>query len=327
MPGKVLLIDVDSTIPNLALMKVSYWYKLKGFDVSLIKCNIPYYPHRRKGVFRIDTSFYDVSLASSIFFGSRDYIEGDIDAFGGSGFSLSRVLPNEIEYGGVDYSIYPDNDTSYGFITRGCIRKCRFCIVPKKEGYIRKCGTIYDIIKHDKVCFLDNNILAYKDAKKVLAELVNLGVKCQFKQGFDLRLCDVNVSYLLRKLNYLGDYIFAFDNIKDFKIIKEKLSLFSWRWEDQFKFYVYVSKDTAIRDAVFRVNFLKKEKCLAYLMRDVNCWDVDSVNKNFWIDFAAYCNQPAFFKKMSFSEFMDKRTNNIVRRDCSINLYRQAGGV
>lgn len=31
---KVLLVDVDSKIPNLALMKISAWHKLNGDDVG-----------------------------------------------------------------------------------------------------------------------------------------------------------------------------------------------------------------------------------------------------------------------------------------------------
>ena len=38
----VLLIDADSTIPNIALMKLSAWHKSLGDDVELVRANLPY---------------------------------------------------------------------------------------------------------------------------------------------------------------------------------------------------------------------------------------------------------------------------------------------
>lgn len=93
--------------------------------------------------------------------------------------------------------------------------------VPKKEGYIHKVNNVEDIIRHKKVKFLDNNILAYEHHYNILEKLIELNIKCQFNQGLDIRLIDKNNSILLSKLNYLNEYIFAFDNIKYKNIIKE----------------------------------------------------------------------------------------------------------
>jgi len=41
---KVLLIDADSTIPNISLKKLSTWHKSLGDDVELVRVNLPYYP-------------------------------------------------------------------------------------------------------------------------------------------------------------------------------------------------------------------------------------------------------------------------------------------
>ena len=43
---KILLIDADSTIPNLALMKLSAYWKRQGFVVDFLALHIPYYPSR-----------------------------------------------------------------------------------------------------------------------------------------------------------------------------------------------------------------------------------------------------------------------------------------
>ncbi len=321
---KVLLVDVDSKIPNLALMKISNYYKRNGLEVELRKLGYDYYPKKKKPTI-IDGSEYDAIFISVIFPTNKDMFEiiNNLNVYiGGTGYEITKKLPMEIDDEDCDYSIYEDNDMSYGFITRGCIRNCPFCFVPKKEGMIHKDRDIKDIIRHKKVIFMDNNILAYKDHKKILKELVDMKIRCQFNQGLDIRLVDEENIKLLSELNYMGEYIFAFDNICYKDLIKQKLTLvkkyISKDWK--LKFYIYVSPEMNIKDDVkYRVEFCRENKILPYLMRDITCWDSDK--RNFYIDLAAYCNQPSFFKKTTFKQFMDKRTNNLERRKRSVEIY------
>ena len=146
---KIGLYDVDSKIPNLPLMKLSAWHKQKGDQVE------KYSP-----LFHFS---YDKIYASKVFFDSnKGYLRNDM-IIGGSGYNLTLKLSHEIEH------IYPDYDLynckhAMGFITRGCIRKCGFCIVPRKEGYIRKNADLSEFCKEqEKVMLLDNNILAYEN--------------------------------------------------------------------------------------------------------------------------------------------------------------------
>ena len=84
--------------------------------------------------------------------------------------------------------------------------------------------------------------------------------------------------------------------------------------------FLYCHPDMNIKeDVVYRVNWCKNNKVLPYLMRDQSCWQ--SENRDFYIDLCAYCNQVSLFKKMTFDDFMQKRTNNIERRNKSIKLY------
>jgi hypothetical protein len=315
---KVLLIDADSTIPNLALMKLSSYYKSIGASVDFVRLCIPYYPRFKKTTFNINTEKYDQVLCSVIFPGNAMHIKGHNIHFGGTGFDISVKLPDNIESLDPDYTIYPDNDKSYGFLTRGCIRKCSFCFVPKKEGEIRQVSTVSKIVRHPITIFMDNNILALPSHKEILQELADKKTKCQFNQGLDLRLVDAENSILLSKIKYFREYIFAFDdwNYKD--LLESKLALLSWRKDWQLKFFVYVHPDMTIYETVNRINWLKDHKCLPYIMRDISCWD--SSEKNFYTDIAAWCNQPAFFKKMKFSEFISKRCKNEERNKRSNNL-------
>ena len=316
----VLLIDADSVIPNIPLMKISQWHKGNGDRVLLHRHNLPYYPNRKKAHYYVPVGF-DKIYCSVVFEGNKEFIHGDNIVFGGTGVNLTTVLPPEIERCDLDYSLYPDNDTSYGFITRGCIRKCSFCKVPAKEGYIHKVSDIDKIVKHKKVKFLDNNILAYSEHKSILRELVDKKIKCQFNQGLDIRLLDSENSKLLSQLNYLHEYIFAFDAWKYKEIIENKLKLLSWTKDWQLKFYVYVHPEMPIEETVKRIVYLKEHKCLPYVMRDIRCWD--SVNNEFYIDICAYTNQVHLFKKMEFRDFLIKRHTSKKRINQSLRIWNE----
>lgn len=147
---KIGLIDVDGhNFPNLALMKLSSWHKGRGDDVE-------WWDGFRH---------YDRVYMSKVFTFSSDVdtvIDADEIIRSGTGYKDYGSLPPEIESMVPDYSIYPSVDYAIGFLTRGCIRACPWCIVPKKEGRIRPAATWREIKRtdSDKIVFLDNNVLA-----------------------------------------------------------------------------------------------------------------------------------------------------------------------
>jgi len=321
---KILLVDVDSKIPNLVLMKLSTYYKNKGYEVELEKIGLSFYKNSKDQII-IDASEYNRVFVSVVFSTNNNIIRvlgcNDV-SFGGTGHNILTKLPDYIDNCEEDYSLYPDNDISYGFITRGCIRSCPFCFVPKKEGMIYKYREIEQIVKHKKVKFLDNNILAWKDCEKEFQKIIDMKLRCQFNQGLDIRLLTEKKAELLSKMNYMGEYLFAFDNIEDLKLINDKLKLFkkyvSKDWKC--KFFIYCNSNMPLPEVLFRVNWCKENKVLPYLMRDLNCYDSDK--RDFYIDLAAYCNQPSCFKKMTFDEFIVKRTKNVERQKKSSALFK-----
>ncbi len=176
-----------------------------------------------------------------------------------------------------------------------------------------------EIVKHKKVKFLDNNFLAYNECEEIMEELIEKNIRCEFNQGLDLRLITERKAELLSKLNYMGEYVLEFDDIrlkdvifKKFNILKKYITR-DWK----IKFFIYCNADMPLKDVIYRINWCKENKCLPYFMRDINCWD--SANKHLYIDLAAWCNQPAFFKKTTFREFMIKRTNNKERQESCSN--------
>lgn len=320
MTKKIKLIDADSKIPNLALMKLSTYYKDKGYTVDFEHFDMPYYPSKQKTLKYINSDGYDRVFCSVVFQGNKDWIfdNGNVE-YGGTGVSLKKELPEEIEGTEPDYSLYPENKKSWGFISRGCIRNCPFCVVPEKEGMIRQVNNVSDIVRHKKTEFLDNNILALQNHLEILSELVEKKIRCRFNQGLDIRLLTADSSDLLSKMNYMGEYIFAFDDLSYMPVIKEKIKLLSWRKPWQIKMYIYINPEMDFVNITKRIDWMREKKILPYAMRDISCWD--STNHAFYTDVAAYCNQPNMFKKKTFADFLEIRHKDKNRINESTNIY------
>ena len=321
--GRVLLVDADSSIPNLALMKLSAYLKSIGVHVDLVTLNIPYYPSRRKKEYLVDTTGYDQTVCSCIFNKSWQLIRcpaGGQILFGGTGSDNKHVLPVHIDSFEPDYSLYPDNDIAYGFISRGCNRKCYFCVVPEKEGRTRQVSNIGQIIGgFKKVKFMDNNFLQLPNHIELLQELVSKKIRCQFNQGLDIRLITTENSALLRRLKYIGEFTFAFDDYGYRAFIENRLKLLPWRRGWQFRFFIYTHPDMSHGEVVKRVLWCKRNECLPYVMRDVTC--AASAHAEFYNDIAAYANQPSIFKKMDFDVFLSRRHGRQSRIDASLSKW------
>jgi len=308
----ICLVDVDSSIPNLALMKISSYFKRKKFKVNLIKLNFSGYRQYKRKKVVIECMNYDKVFVSIIFTLNKNFVKIKNCKevyYGGTGYNYRIKLPDEIEHIFPDYQLFTNNEYSMGLLTRGCIRKCKFCFIPKKEGKLRLHSPLKEFYnsKLPKIMLLDNNFLATPSCIEILKELKKTGKKITFKQGLDFRLLTKEKAELLTKLNYDGEYIFAFDRPVD-KILIEKNLEEIWKplvkdW--QTKFYVLVGFDTTLKEDLERIHFLKKNKCLAYVMRHFNCYS--SKNRPFYTDLAAWANQPGIFKNMPFKNFLKKR--------------------
>ncbi|MYF98190.1 radical SAM protein [Candidatus Poribacteria bacterium] len=115
---------------------------------------------------------------------------------------------------------YPVRDAYFGYASRGCVRKCAFCGVPKLEGPQREMPPLTELVngidtahgvKKDMV-LMDNNITASARYKEVIAELRDLGFesgatltqtngkavkrRVDFNQGVDARILAKSPMYL-----------------------------------------------------------------------------------------------------------------------------------
>lgn len=114
-----------------------------------------------------------------------------------------------------DYSLVPDTDTSIVFSSRGCIRRCPFCSVPKIEPEFVAKRSIKHLVnsEHKKVAFWDNNILASPYWKDIFDEIEELNVVVDFNQGLDARLLTEEVALRLNRMK-MSVVRLAYDSIE-----------------------------------------------------------------------------------------------------------------
>lgn len=245
---KVLLIDIDSKIPNLALMKLSAWHKAQRDQVYLKYCEKP-----------------DKVYAASVFTKSKLQREQVATVYpdaitGGTGYDLTTELPEEVEAMKPDYDLY-GIDYGIGFTSRGCIRKCPFCVVPEKEGRIRSVGVVADIVspKSRKITLLDNNFFAQPLWRERILVIKTLHLKVDFNQGLDIRLLDNEQAQALVEIN--PPYIrFAFDDMRLVHVVREGIeTLRDAGWpinRGRIGFYVLVGYNSTHEEDLYRLDFL-----------------------------------------------------------------------
>lgn len=352
---KIAIIDADllgrqrHRFPNLACEKISGYWKEQGATVEL---KLDYENFDDYDQVFISKVFTDTPVPEWLCETEKVHI-------GGTGFYFDKApnLPDEIEHHMPDYRLYdewikstverakqaaqvagtPFNEKSFmlqfkeytdyciGFLTRGCFRKCKFCVnqkfdhvfvhSPLEEFYYDECK---------KICLLDDNFFGCPRWEELLAELQATGKRFKFKQGLDERLLTEKKCELLFSSNYDGDFTFAFDNVSDYDLIHEKLKMIRrYSASRNIKFYVLTGFESTdhidIGNAFKRIALLLRYECLPYLMRYQNKNDTPwkrSKYAGLYIAMARWCNQPSILKKMSFRYFCE--ANQALRKDQTI---------
>lgn len=263
---KIGLYDVDSKgFPNLPLMKISAYHKAKGDSVEFID----FFQH------------YDIVYVSKVF--GDEYTQMDMTCinadeviYGGTGFAIDiendkevyrkdkdKPLPKEIEHIYPDYSLYPEltKNKAYGFLTRGCCNDCGFCIVSKKEG---RCSVkVADLSEwwngQKEIVLLDPNILACRDRKELLQQLIDSGAKVDFTQGLDARFVTPEIAEMLKRIK-TKTYHFAFDFMKNENQIVKGLKTFVDVVKPNERnaiVYILTNFDTTFEQDYYRVNMVR----------------------------------------------------------------------
>lgn len=222
----VALVDIDShNFPNLVLMKLAAWHIRQGDNVELVQPS---------DILLGDNLFapYDKVYGACVFTQNAKLAEKIEEVGGyvaGSGTGKPDVLPDDIEHIYPYYPLYGITDTAYGFLTRGCPRKCPFCIVSEKEGTRSRKSVITDLSEwwngQKNIKLLDPNILACKEHEELLEQLAESGAWVDFTQGVDVRLLTERNMKIINRIKTKRIH-FAWDNPKD-ETVKKKLLFFS----------------------------------------------------------------------------------------------------
>ncbi|MCY4307375.1 MAG: radical SAM protein [Rhodobacteraceae bacterium] len=172
--------------------------------------------------------------ANALQLSKEDYEFGSDDL---SGRPIEECIPDYDILSDIDYT-YPVRDAYFGYASRGCVRKCAFCGVPKLEGPQREMPPLTELVngidavhgvKKDMV-LMDNNITASIRYKEVIAELRDLGFesgatisrpkgrkekrRVDFNQGVDARILAKSPMYLKEMATIcISPLRIAFDHI------------------------------------------------------------------------------------------------------------------
>jgi len=312
------LLDNGTRHPNLALMKISAYNKEQGNLVTLLDSysNLESFDKVYiSKVFSFTKVPFTITKLPNVIIGGTGFFED-----GGEN------LPDEIEHHKPDYDLYKVYangqikkgrkrssvsdylDYSIGFTTRGCFRKCSFC-VNKKYDHAFAHSPIKEFYEPKKpyIYLWDDNFLAYSGWEKILDELEDTGKPFQFRQGLDIRLMTERKAKRLSRTRYHGDLIFAFDHIEEKELIEKKLKLWRRFCPKTTKLYVLCAYDSQdqidIENTFERIKILMKYGCLPYIMRYESY--KNSPFKAIYTQLARWCNQPQFFKKKSFRQFCE----------------------
>lgn len=294
---KIRLLAPDSKYPNLAIMKISSYYKSKGDDVK-------WYDHNNDF---LDT---DILYISKIFNFTDEPAELPINNCkiyrGGTGYDIKGKLPDEIEnITQLDWSLYPDCDYSIIFTTRGCIRKCKFCIVNEKEGLIHNIPltSLNPNGKHIKI--LDNNFFANPSWRENLKMLKQFNQPLEFNAGIDLRILTKEQCEELAKCKIKSIHC-AWDNYKDKEYILPKLKMLT-EYVKPYKILCYVlvgfENKEIVETDIERVETIWSLGVYPFVMGYINYNDRKWKRSRSVKDFARWCNNRYIFKKVKWEEY------------------------
>ncbi len=290
------ILDIDSHggFVNLALMKIARWHKDKG---EPIEWAMPLFGN------------YDTIYASKIFTFSpepnwNEYNYQTIEK-GGTGYDIAKKLPPEIEkILNPDYSIYPTCNYSIQFYSRGCIRKCGFCLVNKKEGRIHAVEPMELNPRGEWIEVLDNNFFANPEWRSAVDDLRKRNLPVKF-HGVDVRLMTEEMAYALNSLKLKDGVHIAWD-LPKLDLRKRIKEMLKWIAPDKIRCYVLVGYNSTPEQDYERLRYLKEMKILPFVQpyRDFSKHREPS---DYERDIARWANRNRCFTTVDFFDYVPRQ--------------------
>ena len=289
------LIDVDGhNFPNLALMKISAYHKSKGEQIEWAMPLMGY---------------YDTIYASKVFTFTPDFNPLEFNANeiirGGTGYDISEQLPKEIESVRTpDYSIYPQHQFSIQFYSRGCIRKCPFCLVNAKEGKIHAVEPM-DLNPNGKwIEVLDNNFFASPEWKYSIEHLQKQKQPVKF-HGVDVRIMTEEQAYYLNKTRLKGGIHIAWD-LPQIDLTQKLKEVTKYIKPSKLVCYVLVGFNSTREQDYFRLRTLKDLGILPFVQA---YRDFENKRKptQYEKDISRWANRMWLFNTMDFKDYEPRK--------------------
>lgn len=263
-------------------MQVSTYYKQQGIEVTW------YDP-----LFSTPDKLYVSKLFD--FTQDYDYYPNCEIVKGGTGFDIKSRLPKEIEdIRTLDYSIYPNMESSIQFFSRGCIRNCPFCVVRQKEGYIYP-QEPYTLNPNGKyIDVLDNNFFANPEWKSAVDTLMKWNQPVNF-QGVDARIMTEEHAYWLNKVKRYKQIHIAWDNPKD-DLVPRLKEIIKYLKPYKLMCYVLIGYWSTPEEDLYRVETLRELGIDPFVM------PFDK-SDNYQRNFTRWVAHKATFKTVSWKDY------------------------
>lgn len=290
---KIGLIDVDShNFPNLALMKISGYHKSHADDVEWVNA----------------FEKYDRIYMSKVFTFTPDnliaYQCNDIRK-GGTGYDIKSKLPDEIDrWQKPDYTIYPQHPFSIQFYSRGCIRKCPFCLVNDKEGEIKSVEPLMLNPNGKWIEVLDNNFFANPEWRKAIKDLRRYNQPIKF-HGVDVRIMDEEQAFALNSLRLKNGVHIAWD-LPNIDLTDRLKALVRYIKPYKITCYVLIGFNSTPEQDLFRLRTLKQFGILPFVQpyRD---YTSNRTPTTYETDLARWANRAWLFKSIDFLDYEPRK--------------------
>ena len=224
---------------------------------------------------------YDKVYAAKVFTFTPDYnyyINTNQIEKGGTGYDIEKVLPVEVDRLQPDYSIYNiDSNLSYGFLTRGCPNRCKWCVVPKNYGL------------------------------QQIEKIIKLGIKVDFNQGLDARLITDEIARLLAKVKWIKRIRFGCDTPGQIAEVERASALIDkYGYKGEYFLYCILMD---FKESFARVNYWKSKSrrflphCQPF--RDLN--NPHQIIPQWQKDMAHWADRKEIYMSCDFKDFSPRK--------------------
>lgn len=300
--AKIGLVAVDGKkFPNLALGKIATYYKQRG---DLVEWADPMFGEYDK-VFI--SKIFSFTPDNNNIYDAKEIIKG------GTGYSITSVLPKEIDRLQPDYSLWSniDDNTAYGFLTRGCPNKCKWCVVPEKEGGIHPYMDIDEITqggKRNRVILMDNNILACDYGIEQLEKIAEKRYIIDLNQASDARLITDDIAKIYGKIRWIKEIRFGCDTPAQIGECEKAMAMIDKHRNISAWYILYTMIHGDINECYERLSYFRnyhKVRVFAQPFRDIH--NPKQVIPQWQKDMATWSMVREFWTTVDFKDFEPRK--------------------